>query len=146
MILASASDYFQFGFGLLVAFTGPLVGLMISLATLRRRSTNFKCGLSAVLLFLGLFIAAGAMALHQSGGISPRSAYFFYIGAGGIHVISALVGISGIHEMRRRRKWQRGGARAASAVVTNIVMLGVLSTYFYLRLNPHILDNFLQGN
>lgn len=145
MIIASASDYFQFGFGILIAFIGPLVGLVISIAALSRRGLNVKCGVSAVLLFLALFIAVGAMALQQSGGISTRPAYYAYVTAGVINVLSALLGIFGLREMRRRRKWQRGARRAISAVTTNIIMLGTIATYFYLRLNPWILDNFLQG-
>lgn len=145
MILAAASEYFQFGFGLVVAIIIPLVGLVLSIASLKRRGLNSKCGYSAIFLFLALFIGAGAMTLQQTGGIESRGAFYAYIVAACVHFFSGILGVFGLREMRRRKKWQRGSRRAISAVIVNVTTLGVIACYFYLRLNPHLVNNFFQN-
>jgi peptidoglycan/LPS O-acetylase OafA/YrhL len=125
---------------LVAAFIGniilPFIGLVICISGLSRHSLNPRCGLAATLFFIALLIGSNATVLSEMESITDVVRFWGVFSAVVLHIASAIFGIWGLYQMRRRRKWSHGRKRAILSFWLNILMLMGYSVLFYAQCNP----------
>jgi hypothetical protein len=135
-LLASLSDAFGFGMLLLASVSVPSVGLIVSGVTLTKRGLNPWCGWATLVFFLSLLVGSIVWALANRGGADPAVMLYTLLGCCGVHVLSALMALVGLAQIRQRRKWTHGRRRGMWVFWLNVLVILIISGWCYVHVNP----------
>ncbi len=135
-LLADFSDTLGFGLLLVASVTIPAVGLIVSGATLSKRGLNPWCGWCTIVFFAALLINSIVRALGSRGGVGADFVLYTIFGCCGLHVLSSLMALLGLAQVRRRRKWAHGKRRGIWMFWLNIGVLLIVGVWCYAHVNP----------
>jgi hypothetical protein len=143
-LLADLSDTLSFGMFLILTLSIPVIGLIVSGATLRKRGLNPWCGWSTVMFFVALLAASVIRALGSRGGVGQDIVLYTILGCCGIHVVSALMALHGLSQVRRKKKWAHGRRRGLWMFWLNLGVLFVIGVWCYAHVDETLHYRLLQ--
>jgi hypothetical protein len=110
LLLVDFSDALRFA-TLLIFTLIVSVGLIVSGLTLRKHGLNPWCGWSTLVFFFALLLASIVISLGARDGVGSDVVLYTLLGCAGLHVLSAVMAMYGVSQVRRRRKWSHGRRR-----------------------------------
>jgi hypothetical protein len=137
ILLADFSDSLNFGM-LILTVTVPAVGLVVSGATLNKRGLNPWCGWSTIVFFCALLAAAIVWTLGARQGLERKVMLYILLGCCGIHVVSALMAMYGLSQVRRKRKWAHGRRRGLWMFWLNVAVLFLIGFWCAVHVFPFL--------
>jgi hypothetical protein len=143
-LLADVSDSLMFGWMLIVSILIPSVGLIISGATLRKRGLNRWCGFASVAFFFALLIDSILWSLGDRGAGNPKIILYLLLGSCAIHVLSALMALRGLAQVRQRRKWTHGRRRGMWIFWLNVGVLLGIGMWCYVHINDPLYEHLMK--
>ena len=138
MILAGIVDYFGYGITMIVFMGIPAAGLMLNVAGMQRHGLNRPAAIAASLFCLTLLVQGTTVTLSSKGGFSETVEFWLIAGSGVSNILSALLAIYGLWQIRRKHRWHRGRKRAIATFWLNIIVLVAIGAAYFLRTRPDI--------
>jgi hypothetical protein len=138
MILAGIIDYFGYGFTMIVFMGIPAAGLMLNVAGMQRQGLNRRAAIAASLFCLTLLVQGTTVTLSSKGGFSETAEFWLMASTGVANVLSALLAITALFQIRRRHRWPRGRKRAIATFWLNIIILLAIGAAYFLRTHPEL--------
>jgi hypothetical protein len=120
-----------------------IIALIVNVSSMRGRDTNFKCAFSANVLFITLLIECAAGMVGVFGGGTDTGFFWTVLGCAALHVVAGSIAVRGLWEIRTHPKWAHGRQRAVWGFWLNVLMLLVLSAWFYLQVNQWLRNRIL---
>ena len=136
--LAAIVDYFGYGVTMIVFMGIPAAGLMLNLTGMQRHGLNRRAALAACLFCLTLLVQGTTITLSSKGGITEDTEFWLIAGSGIFNVLSALLALWGLWQIRRKHRWAHGRKRAIATFWLNIIILAVIGAAYFLRTRPDI--------
>ncbi len=134
-LFADASDALAFGAMLVITVVIPTAGLIFCAATLRRHGLNPWSGAASIVFFVALLIGMVMLALGTRQGAKEGPVLYTLLGCVVVHVLSSLMALRGLVQVRTRRKWSHGRRRAYWMVALNMMMIFVIGAWCYYHVN-----------
>jgi hypothetical protein len=144
ILLADTSDIFGFLFLLGASAIIPGIGVILSLATMRRHGLNPWCGISTLVFFATLLMEAVTWTLGINGGIEALTALHITLGGIALHIFGALLALVGLAQVRRRRKWAHGRRRAYWMFGMNLLLILLIGIWCYVHVNETLYDRLMH--
>lgn len=116
---------------------------VVSLMPRGRRGLNVKCSVAALLFGLSLTVGFGTFPLFKIGNDYVK--FTILSTAAALCVLSALVALLGMYEIRRRpSRWPRGWKRGIWAFWLSLFFLAAYSGFYYLATHDDLFDRFYR--
>lgn len=123
----------------MIVFMGiPAAGLMLNITGMQRHGLNRRAAIAASLFCLTLLIQGTTITLSSKGGISDTGEFWMIAGSGVLNVLSALLALWGLYQIRRKHRWPHGRKRAIATFWLNIFILGAIGAAYFLRTRPDL--------
>lgn len=141
----AGSDTVAFMMVLLLGLILPMIGLMISVASVQRPGGNIRSGI-ALIMFFALMMAGGLLAgLEVKEAIAEKPALVLGVLIALGHGVSTALAVWGMWYSRKRRgKWQTGRRRESWSFWLNFLAVFGYGLFFLVQAFPKIL-NFRPG-
>jgi hypothetical protein len=136
--LGTIVDYFGYGFTMIVFMGVPAGGLMLNVAGMQRRGLNRRAALAACLFCLTLLIQGTTVTLSSKSGISELSEFRLIAGSGVLNILSALLALTALYQVRRKQRWPHGRKRAIAVFWLNVIILLAIAATYFLRTRPDL--------
>ena len=136
--LASIVDYFGYGFTMIVFMGVPAAGLMWNFAGMQRHGLNRRAALAACLFCLVLLVQGTTVTLSSKGGINDATEFWVIAGSGVFNVLSALLALWGLYQIRKKHRWAHGRKRAIAIFWLNVIILTAIAATYFLRTRPDL--------
>lgn len=137
----AGGDNIAFMMVLLLGLILPMVGLMISVASVQRPGGNIRSGI-ALIMFFGLAMAGGLLAgLEVKDAIAEKPALILGVLIALGHGCSTALAVWGMWYSRRKRgKWQTGRRRESWSFWLNFLAVFGYGLFFLLQAFPKLLN------
>jgi hypothetical protein len=117
-----------------------IIALIVNVSSMRGRDTNYKCALATNFLFGTLLVECAAWMVGVFGGGTETGFFWTAVTCAALHGIAAGIAARGLWEIRTYPKWTHGRQRAIVGFWLNVLMLLVLSAWFYLHVDQRLSD------
>lgn len=137
-MIAGILDYFGYGFNMVVLIGLPAAGLVVNIASMQRQGLNRKAGLAACLFFLTLMVQGATVTLGAQNAFPLNVHFWLLAGSGLANIVSAILALWALWQIRRKHRWSRGRKRAITIFWLNIFILGFMGAAFFLWTRPDL--------
>ena len=138
MMLAGITDYFGYGFSMIILMGIPAAGLVVNITGLKRQGLNRRAAYAAALFFFTLLIQGTTVTLSSKGAFSVEAEFILISGTGVLNILGALLALFALYQVRRKHRWPRGRKRAITIFWLNILALLIIGAAYFLRTRPDI--------
>ena len=152
ILIAGFSDNMGFMFLLAATVSIPAVGLIVSGMSLPKHGVNRWCAYASLVYFAGLLVASIAAALadraaaaSDAEAMGPAQFYWYLMGCCVAYVLSALMALIGLIQMRRRRrKWTHGRRRGLWIFWLSVFSILITGVWCFAHSNQLIYDRLFK--
>lgn len=138
MTLAGITDYFGYGFTMILLMGIPAAGFVVNLTGLKRQGLNRRAAYAAALFFFTLLIQGTTVTLSSKEAFSEETEYFLVAGTGILNILGAVLALWALWQVRRKHRWPRGRKRAIAVFWLNIFVLLAIGVTYFLRTRPDL--------